>query len=211
MKIHRVLPLAVIGLAALSLGAGCPTVPKIEDRTVQLAIGGSTTLPEVAVGITNNVVNAGGTEDLASDIDVSSLVGKSLDLSNVDDIKLSGIWYRVTVADPTGSRTITGTVAAGRGNGPVSPNTPLVTNFSQGAGAVTDWIAAPLDPAGTALINGLLTDILTAAKNGTAVPNSAITFLYSGTSSPTGVNTTFSWQLRLNLTIIGKVKVKVLN
>ncbi len=212
MKLHRVLPFGVIALAALSMGAGCPTVPKLEDRVVQLAIGGSTTLPEATTGITNNAVNQTGFVDLGSQIDVSSLIDKSgVDLQNVDDIKLSGVWYRVTVPDPVESRTITGTVAAGRGAAPTIPNTPLITSFNQNAGATTDWLQAPLDPAGVTMINGLLTDILTAAKTSGSVPNPLITFTYSGTSSPTGADTQFTWQLRLNLTIIGKVKVKVIN
>ena len=37
MRLHRFLPVALIAFAGLSLGSGCPTMPKLEDRIVELA------------------------------------------------------------------------------------------------------------------------------------------------------------------------------
>ena len=209
MKPKHLLPFALMGLAALSLGAGCPTVPKIEDRSVQLAAGASTTLTIPAEGIVN-VWDQAGVEDLAADVDVASLASKSgIDLSNVDHIKLSGVSYRVTVPDPNPGRTVTGTVSARRGVS--GTETPLITSFSQNVDAATDWQKAPLDANGVALLNGLLNDLLNAAQNHTSASNTSVVYHVQGTSSPTDANTNFTWQIKLDFTFSGRVHVKVLN
>ena len=209
MKLHRLFPIAVIALAGLSLGSGCPTVPKIEDRVVELALGSSTTLTLPAIGIVN-VYDQTGVEDLVADFDLNkALSDAGVDASDLKDIKLAGISYRVTVPDPNAGRTIANaTVTARRGLG---AETALISSFTQNVDAVSGWTTAPLSAAGVTLINGLLTDIMTVAKNGGSVASPTITYHVQGTSNPTGANTTFTWQLRLDLTIVGTVKVKVLN
>ena len=124
-------------------------------------------------------------------------------------IKLAGISYRVTKPDPNAGRSIdNATVTGQRGVGPV---TPLITNFSQSVSAASTWSRAPLDPAGVTLINAILDDILTAAKTSTSPSNPSITYHVQGTSNPTAATTNFKWQLRLDLSIVGTVKVQVLN
>lgn len=208
-KLHYLLPLALIAAAGLSLGAGCPTVPKIEDRVVELALGATTTLSIPAVGVVNTYDQV-GPEDLAVDFNLNKVLDDAgVDTKDLKDIKLAGISYRVTVPDPNTGRSIdNATVTARRG---VGAETPLITNFSQNVDAVSGWTKAPLDPAGVALINGLLTDIVTAAKANTPVTNSTIIYHVVGESNPPAVTTHFTWELRLDLTILGTIKVKVLN
>jgi hypothetical protein len=208
MRIHRLLPLAVLALGGLSLGSGCPTIPKIQDRVVDLAVGGTTTLDFVADGSTNTW-SGNATYDLA-DLDINALLsGSGIDLQDVKSITLSGVSYRVIVPDETPGRTITsGTVTTARGgSGPVT----FLTGFHGPADAVTPYTTVTVDPAGTAMFNQLLSDILAAAKSGTPVANSTIAYAYNGDSTPTGSPTHFTWQLKLDLAIVGSVKVKVLD
>jgi hypothetical protein len=208
MRIHRLLPLAVLALGGLSLGSGCPTIPKIQDRVVELAVGGTTTLDFVADGSTNTWSGTGD-YDLA-DIDINSLIsGAGIDIQDVKSVTLSAVSYRVSVPDPTTGRTITsGSVSATRGGG--SPVT-LLSNFQQAADQETPFITAPVSAAGVTMINDLLSDLLTAAKNGGTVPNSSVHYSYNGDSQPVGIPTHFTWQLKLDLSIVGNVKVKVLD
>lgn len=210
MKMRHIIPLALIAFAGLSLGSGCPTVPKIEDRVVELALGSSTTLEIPAVGVINVYNQTSPPDSLAKDIDLASILSDAgVDIQDVKDIKLAGISYRVTVPDPNTGRSIdNATVTAARGAG---GQTPLITNFSQNVSAASSWTKAPLDPAGVTLINGILTDILVAAKNGTQVSNAVISYHVQGTSNPTVAITNFTWELRLDLSIVGSIRVKVLS
>ncbi len=215
MKMNRLLPLAVIALAGLSLGSGCPTFPSLKDRLVDLAVGGSTTLTFQASGIINTYDDV-GSEDLVGDVDLQKLLDDAgIKADDVVDVKLAGVSYRVSVPDPNAGRTIANaTVQAGRGPGPGPGPTPtaLITNFTQNVDAATNWTQAPLDPAGVALINGLLTDILTATKShSSVVPNPVVTYHVHGESQPANVSTSFTWQLKLDLTIVGKIKVTIVS
>jgi len=214
MKAYRLLPIAVIALAGLSLGAGCPTVPSLKDRVVELALGASTVQTIQAIGIVN-VYDQIGSEDLVADVDIQKVLNEAgIDASKVKSIKLAGISYRVTVPDPHAGRNITGaTVSAGRGPGPAAgpTPTPLITNFSQNVDAVTGWTKAPLDPNGVHLIDGILTDIVALARDGTPVPNPVLSYHVQGVSNPTDATTSFTWQLKLDLTIVGTIKVTVLS
>jgi hypothetical protein len=209
MRIQRLLPIALIAVAGLTLGSGCPTVPKIEDRVVELALGATTTLSIPAAGILNTYDDI-GVENLVTDIDLNQILDDAgVDASDLKDIKLAGISYRVTVPDPNTGRTINNaTVTARRGAG---AEVALITNFNQNVDAVSGWTTAPLSAAGVTLINGLLTDIMTVAKSGGSVANPVITYHVVGVSNPQGVTTNFTWELRLDLTIVGSIKVKVLN
>ena len=208
MRIHRLLPLAVLALGGLSLGSGCPTIPKIQDRVVELAVGGTTTLDFVADGSTNTWSGTGD-YDLA-DIDINSLISDAgIDIQDVKSVTLSGVSYRVSVPDPTSGRTITsGSVTATRGGG--SPVT-LLSNFQQAADQETPFITAPVSTGGVTMINQLLSDLLAAAKGGPPVSNTTVHYAYSGDSTPLNTPTHFTWQLKIDLAIVGNVKVKVLD
>ncbi len=210
MTIQRLIPFALLAFAGLSLGSGCPTIPKIEDRVVEMAVGASTTLEFVADGATN-VWSESGDYNLATQIDISQILDDAgIDVEDVKDIKLSGVSYRVTVPDATPNRTVTAsTLKASRGGGPATDL--VVTNTSERVDAAFDWKTAPLSAAGVTLINGLLTDILNAAKNHTAVANPVVSYTYDGTSTPVNVATQFTYQVRLDVSIVGTIKVKVLD
>lgn len=209
MKMRHIIPLALVAFAGLSLGAGCPTVPKIEDRVVELALGASTTVSIPAAGVVN-VYNQDAPYDLALDFNLNkTLSDAGVDLADAKDIKLSGISYRVTVPDPNSGRTITG--ATVRAQRPPGTSQLLISSFSQNVDAVSGWTKAPLDSAGVTVINGLLTDMLASAKSGTPVANSLINYHVNGTSTPTGLSTSFTWEIRFDLTIVGSITVKVLN
>ena len=75
MRLHRMLPIALIALGGLSLGSGCPTVPKLEDRVIELAIGGSTTLdPFNSKSTVSLHYNTPGTYNLVTDINLNKLL-----------------------------------------------------------------------------------------------------------------------------------------
>lgn len=203
-------------LAALALvmltAQGCLLIPEIEKRVVELAVGGSATQEFVASGELN-VHDQRDTVDLATVIDLPQLLDDAgIDISDVEDIKLAGVFYRVTQQDPTANREIqNGTVTIQRGLG--GTETSLVSNFNV---AVNDPANATFQPGnlaspGVALVNQLLTDMLTAVKAGLPLPNSILITHVNGASSPANVETNFKYELRMDLSIVGTVHVDVPN
>lgn len=209
-KLSRLAPIGILVLAIAAMGSkGCPTFPQLEDRVVELALGGSVTLPWQARGVTNTY-NDTETYDLGSGLDLGALLNDAdVDASDVTSVKISGIFYRVTVPDPNAGRTIeNGTVTAQRqGTGAVG----LITDFDADVSSATGWIAAPLSNAGVAMLNGILADALTSAKNGTPIPNGNVTYTVSGASIPSTATTNFDWELKINVSIVGKFELQVLN
>jgi hypothetical protein len=203
MRLQRLLPFALIALAGLTLGSGCPTIPKLKDRVVELAMGGTTTLEFRGQSTVSTTWNSTGTYDLSADIDLTTLLDDAdIDASDVTGIKLSGVSYRVSVADAGGHTISNGTVTVQRA-GSASAST-LVNNFSQNVGSVTPFITAPLTAAGVTVLNDLLADIVTAAKNHTSVANPGITYTIHGTAD--GLPYDFFWQLKLDISVAGKIK-----
>jgi hypothetical protein len=198
MKIQRLIPvLAVIALAGTTMGSGCPTIPKLEDRVVEVAAGGSVTQEFVAEGVINTFSDS-QSQDIASEVDLSKIADDAgLSPGDITGLTLVGVSYRVTVPDPNPGRTITGNITF---NGQ-----PLITGFSQNVDAASDWTKATLDAAGVTAVNGVLTQILDQVNNGTSGPIN-VTYHVDGTSSPTGASTSFTWQLKLDLSVKGKLK-----
>ena len=203
-------------LAALALvmltAQGCLLIPEIEKRVVELAVGGSATQEFVASGELN-VHDQRDTVDLATVIDLPQLLDDAgIDISDVEDIKLAGVFYRVTQQDPTPNREIQGgIVTIQRGLG--GTGTLLVDNFNV---AVNDPANASFQPGnlaspGVDVVNQLLTDMLTAVKAGLPLPNSILITHVNGASSPANVATNFKYELRMDLSIIGTVHVDVPN
>jgi hypothetical protein len=211
MNLRKLVPiLGILAIAVASMGAkGCPTFPKLEDRIVELAVGGSVTLPWQARGIINTY-NDTDTFDMGTALNLGQILDDAgIDASDVKSISVSGVFYRITAADPNPGRTITnGTVQIQRGGGAV---TSLVTNFTADASTTTGWIGNTLSPAGVTLLNGVLTDALASAQNGTPIPNGNFTFTVNGVSNPTGAETNFDWELRLDISIVGEFEMQVLN
>jgi hypothetical protein len=207
MRIKRLLEIGALGvIAVLTLGSGCPLKPEIKDKLIQLAAAGSVSDTLHALGSINVDDQI---DDFSAAVDVADILHKAgIDADAVDDIKLSGVSYKVAIKDPDDSRQIqNGTVEIKRGGGAF---TPLVTNFNETVNTVTTFKTAPLDPAGVTLLNGLLADALENVKHGTLIPNPQITYHFSGTSAPTPATTNFYWVIKVDISIIGKVKIKTI-
>jgi hypothetical protein len=200
-KLAALLPLA------LTLGAGCPLIPDVKDKAVQLAVGGSVTVPFEARG-TINTLDETKTIDVAGSIDLAQILDDAgVDVEDVDSVKVAGVSYRVTQPDPTPTKMIeNATITIGRG---VTADTPLVTSFEQHVNSATSFTAAPLDPAGVNLLNGVLAEILANVKNNASMPISVTYHLVGDVTPGAPSDTDFDWELKMDITILGEVKVSV--
>jgi hypothetical protein len=211
MRTIKSLALPTLVLALGLMNGGCMLIPEIKDRIVELAVGGATQVEFVSSG-TLNTFNETSTLDVLSGFNLAQILNDAgIEVSNVTNIRISGVDYRVTIPDPDATREIVnGTVTTNR-NG--SGALPLVSNFSAGAGATSDWQPAPLDPGGAAVtdLNAMLQSILDALKLGTSPPSNLTTITYhiTGQSLPGNVPTNFTWQMKVKLTITGTVTVSV--
>ena len=199
---------------------GCILIPQIEDRVVELAVGHSVVIPFQARGI-NNFEDDAKVVDLDSDFDLATVLDDAgIDASDVKDVKLATVAYRVT--RPQAGRTITnGQVefqlsATAPGSLPTGapPNagfTQLVTSFTGDASTTTGWVAVPLAPAGVTALNTLLGQFLADVKNGTSTHSRFLTYHVYGASNPSGSNTDFDWEFKLELSIVGTFKTRVVN
>ena len=196
-------------LALAALNGGCMLIPEIEDRIVELAVGGSTTAELVSAG-SLNTIDETVTVDVLDGLNIGQILADAgIDVSDVRRIALSGVEYRVTVADPEPSREIVnGAITVDRnGSGPL----PLVSTLTVGAGAVSDWQAAPLDPSGAAVaeINAMLNDIVAALPGSPPSNLTTVTFHLAGQSIPGNVPTNFTWVVKVKITVTGLVKVTI--
>jgi hypothetical protein len=199
--------LALLLLPALTLGAGCPLIPDIEEKVVELSVGGSVITEFEADGIINTY-NETETVDFGSTLDlVQILEDAGVDADSVKAVSLTGVSYRVTVPDPNPGRAIeNATVTIRRGSG---PETPLLTNFASDVNSVTAFTTAPLDPAGVALLNDLLADLLADVQAGGTSTSIEVTYHVEGDCTPAGAETSFTWQMKVDVTILGTIKVEV--
>jgi hypothetical protein len=211
MRTMKRLALPTLVLALGLMNGGCMLIPEIQDRIVELAVGGSTDVEFVSSGTLNNF-NETSTINILDGFNLAQILDDAgIDVSSVTHIKISGVDYRVTIPDPEASREIVnGTVTTDRnGSGPLA----LISNFSAGAGAASDWQPAPLDPGGAAVgdLNAMLQSIVDALKNGTSPPSNLTTITYhlTGQSLPGTVATHFTWQMKVKITITGTVTVSV--
>jgi len=211
MRMRHRSTLAALALVMLT-AQGCLLIPEIEKRVVELAVGGSTTQEFVASGELN-VHDQRDTVDISTAIDLPQLLDDAgIDISDVQDIKLAGVFYRVTQQDPTANREIqNGTVTIQRGLG--GAETSLVDNFNV---AINDPANASFQPGnlaapGVTVVNQLLTDILTALQAGLPPPNGIVITHVNGQSVPGNVATDFKYELRIDLSIVGTVHVDVPN
>lgn len=191
------------------MNGGCVLVPEIKDRIVELAVGGSTTVEFVSSGTVNSF-NETNTVDVLSGLNLAQILADAgIDVSTVSKIALSGIDYRVTVADPDPGREIVGGTVTIARNG--SGALPLISNFNAGAGAVSDWVPAPLDPGGTGVaeINAMLNEILAALPGSPPTTATTVTYHLTGQSLPTLSPTNFTWEMKIKITITGTVTVSV--
>ncbi len=197
----------VLALAVASLLAtGCILIPEIEEKIVELAVGGSATVGFESLGDLNTL-DGTQTIDIGNTVDVAKILDDAgIDVSNVKDIALSGVSCRVTQTDPTPNRRIeNGTVTIQRTSGPV---TTLVSDFDLDVNSATSWQTATLEPAGVAVVNALLDDLLAELKGGPDA-DTQITYHVIGQSLPGDVPTDFKWELKVDVSILGTVEVDV--
>jgi hypothetical protein len=201
-------PLVLVLIVAV-MGNGCLLIPKVQKKTIELAAGGSTTiefpvLGTIQSGTLDQTVNLAGL-DLAT-----VLSDAGIDGSNVKDIKLAGVEYRVSVADPEPDREITIndiTIQVGAG----AEKKLVATPFTDAASSVYDFKLAPIDVASSAAvleINGLLTNLLDNLKDGTALPTS-LSCTMSAASIPADASMNFTLELRLKVSVVGTMEVTV--
>jgi hypothetical protein len=209
MRNPRIALTAALLLAAPLFTSGCITTPSIKDRVVDLVASSSASDTLHALGATNTLTASPKTIDLGASLDVGqALSDAGLDISNVKSITLSAVSYRVFIPDPTAGRTITNgnvTIAVGAGS-----SNPLLVNFSGKADAVTGWITPTLGATAVGQLNTLLAGWLAELKGGAPV-NKNLTYSVSGTSAPTSTPTNFYYELKLTVSIVGTVKVKILS
>jgi hypothetical protein len=195
------LPIALV-LALAVMNGGCILIPEMEDRLVELAVAGTTNATFTVQG-TNTVVDETQVVDVGTELDLATILADAgIDVSNVTNIALTSVAYRIVRADPDPALEITnGTITVQRGGGSVDP---LVTSFSAAPGSVSGFQNVALDAAGVATINTMLSDILTALPGAPANPTA--TFHLTGTS--TGP-TNFDFEMKITVSITGTVSVRV--
>ena len=199
---HFWIPAALL-LLAQTLATGCLLAPQLKDKVVDLVTGGEVVTTFDALG-TLNTFNATQTITLRNEFDiVKALDDAGVDASSVKSITLSGVSYRITKAQA--GRTIGGGLVTVRWAGGWTQ--PLVSDFNADAGALTGWISPPLNPAGVAVINQMLSFIV-AELHGGAPAVDELTYGVSGTSNPQNTNSDFEYQFRLTISVVGSVKTK---
>ena len=205
MRRLRFLWPTTLALALVVSSGGCILIPEMEDRVVELAVGGASSAVFTVQG-TNTVVD----ETLVANgagLDLGQILNEAgIDVSQVTNIALAGVSYRILRADPDPSRELTnGTVTIQRGSGPV---TNLVTSLTAAPGVESDFQNVPLDPAGVAVIEQLLDDMLAALPGVPA--NANVTLHLTGNSSSAGGQPTdFDFELKLTISVTGTVTVRV--
>lgn len=201
-KLHSAGLLTALCAVIVALtGASCPLIPDIEEKVIELAVGGSTTVPFEARGEINDKMQV-VQFNLADSLDLEEIL-EDADIDSVTAIALAGVSYRVTRADPNPERTIANTtVTISRDGGP--QNVPLVTSFTDTAGETYDFRTAPLDPAGVDVVNGMLAEILAAVQAGVPA-NVTGSVTWSGQSLPLSEETDFDWEMRIDITITGTI------
>lgn len=206
MRRFRFWPQMALVVALAVMNGGCLLIPQLKERTVELAVTGSTIVEFHATGLINGF-NDTRTIDLRDSVDLAGILDDAgVDVARVKTITLSGVAYRISVADPEPTRMIDGgTVKITRGGG---TEQSLVTAFTAAAGAVTGFTTATLDPAGVTQLNNLLTEWLAELQGG-AIANTVFSYHVVGGSSPSTVNTEFYWQVKITISITGTVDVSV--
>jgi hypothetical protein len=202
----RILVGALLVGGALSL-TGCPLIPEINEKIIELVAGGSTTVSFEALG-TLNVHDDTETVDISADFDLQQVLDDAgIDVSDVTDVSVSGVSYRVTKVDPEPNRQITnGNVTVARGGG---AEQAIITNFDVMVNAATNWETAPVSAAGITLMNQLLDDLLLEAQTGVPASNTAITYHVTGNSLPGNIGTDFVWEIKVDVNVVGTVTIDV--
>ena len=217
MKKH--LNLVVAGAAIVTsmglMGSGCPLIPSVEEKIIELAVGSTVILPFEARG-SINVYQQTECFDFGDEIDLESILDDAgVDVTDVKEIKLMGVSQRTARAQA--GRTIEDAVikiwrggcTPGEGEGAAAPDAAatLVADFDGSAGAVNDFQTVDLESAGVDLINAILADLLAEVQGvPTGNPLSGGVNIV-GNSEPMDVTTDFDWEIKIDIGILGTVEV----
>jgi hypothetical protein len=186
-----------IGLAVLLVGLSGSTCT--EDRDVQVVVTADLTAQFNATGQTNtfagsNTVNVNGQIDTQQILDDNNL-------DSIDTLTVQSVFYRVITPDANPTRTITGTISVHRDANPdqglVSLTSVLVSDP-----ALVNWTAVPLLPGGVTEMNAALAQVL-------ATTPTTLTVTTAGTSTPADVPTSFVWEVKIRVNVVGTAKVTV--
>lgn len=195
-KLARLLVLGCLFL--LLTGEVC-----VEERDVDMVVAAEIIEDFVASGEIN-VYDGEETVFLDTELDIDEILEEN-GIDSLKSVTVQAAFYRVTEKD-TGAptRTITGTVGIRKGGG---PETTLITLTSVAVNddAYANWTPVPMEAPGVATLNQALAELV-AGNSGVTV-----TFHSAGVSSPTGVPTFFTYQVRLRLNVVGTLKVKVID
>lgn len=208
MRTSSVLTMGALSLGALLLmGSGCPFIPDVKEKVIQLAVGSSTTVEFKARGSINEY-NQEEMFDFGEDIDLPALLDDAgIDVNDVIDIALAGVSYRISLAQE-GRSIENGSVTVRREGG---SDTPFVTDFSESASAVTDFMTADLDSAGVAVVNDMLDDLLAEAQGNPSSGSLVGYATVSGLSVPPTEETFFNWELKIDITVVGNIRLDVVD
>jgi len=195
----------IVGLlgAVILLGAGCFPIPQIEEKVVELVATSAVSAEFQAQGVIN-LHEDEVTIAFGDSLDLGGILSDAgIDPDEVISISFAGASYEVLVPDTVPNRRIeNGTVTVAR-DGPAAP-TDLITGFSAPVVVTGYEQTVVMEPLGVAVIDGLLQDVLQAVKAGQAPPNTVVTFGVSGEAHPIDQPSTFTWRLKLYVSVVGQ-------
>lgn len=201
---------AWIGLGLLCLSVTGETCT--EDRDIEVTVGAEIMARYEARGIINTF-DGTHTVNVVSDADLARI----LEDNGFEDqvvAYIEGAMVRVVQRDNGApGRTVEGTVTVqlGAGGGPES-NLIVQQTATINDPALANWVPVPLEPAGLNLINQALTSYLVQVANGNPNPvEPVLTFHSYGNSSPQGVSSSFDWEVKVIMTLVGTKTVTIID
>ncbi len=196
-RIYGMPALRWIGLAILVVGLTGSTCT--EERDVQVVITADITAQFAATGATNEF-SGSRTVFLNDEINLQQILDDN-GLESIDEVTVQSAFYRVITPDPNPSRTITGAISVHEGSNPDQGLVSLASVLVDDP-AYADWTAVPLLPGGVAVVNAALAQAV-------AGGSPTLTISTAGTSTPVDVATSFVWEVKIRVNVVGTAKVTV--
>jgi hypothetical protein len=193
----RIIQVGLLPILALPLmGESCT-----EEKLIAMSIGVDTTAEFLAEG-TENFHSDSGQIDVKNDFDIAgALDDADVDPNDVESIKVSRVYYRITVPDAEPTRMIeNANVSIERIN--VGSSQPIA-NFSGAAGAATDWIeiTKDVDASGITILNDFMAECLAELQGGPPVAESVFEYSVNGVSTPIEIPTLFQWEIKVSFSV----------
>ena len=190
--------LCLVGLSVLVVGLSGSTCT--EEREVQVVVAVDITAPLIALG-SDNTYEGETSIDLDDELNLDEILQDN-DLESIDRVTVQSAFYRVTRPDAVASRVISGGVLvrqdAGVDQTLISYQSVLVADP-----AIVNWTSVPLGPGGVTVLNAALEVVRT---GGSAV----LTVTSSGTSTPVDQATSFDYEVRVRLNVVGTALVEII-